>query len=38
MSPLLRSEACKKLKMAILGHGPGKAWEKGDFALLHFPS
>lgn len=36
--PSFRSEACKKLKMAILGQGLGKAWEKGDFSLLRFPS
>lgn len=31
--PPLRSEACKKLKMAILVQGLRKTGEKGDFAL-----
>lgn len=35
MFPHLRSDACKKLKMAILGQG--KAGGKGDIALLRFP-
>lgn len=35
MFPHLRSDACKKLKMAILGQE--KAGGKEDFALLRFP-
>lgn len=36
--PTSGQKLAKKLKMAILGQGLREAWEKGDFALLRFPS